>query len=143
MLGAPDPPPAAAPAPEPPAVTPADEDDDLLGVLTPAAPVEDAPRPIAAVTHPDEHDVADESQSLRDLLNLKPPAADEVAEVVKPASRTSTKFTAAPPRKPATTTGPSLDLAALAEDAFASAEEPAPVPGRLIEDEPPPLPRRR
>jgi serine/threonine protein kinase len=138
MLGAPDPPPAAAaaPAPEPPAVTPADEDDDLLEVLAPTVPVEEAPRPVAAVTHPDEHEVADESQSLRDLLNLKPPAEEEVAEVVKPASRTSTKFTAAPPRKPATTTGPGLDLAALAEDAFASAEEPAPVPGRLIEDEP-------
>jgi serine/threonine protein kinase len=138
MLAAPEPPPAAAPpapapAPEPPAVTPADEDDDLLDVLTPMAPAEPPP-PVAAVTHPDEHEIADESQSLRDLLNLKPPAEEEVAEVVKPASRTSTKFTAATPRKPVATTGPGLDLAALAEDAFASAEEPAPVAGRLIED---------
>ena len=134
MLPGPEPPPAAAaPAPEPPAVTPADEDDDLLDVLTPMEPAE-APRPVVAVTHPDEHEVADESQSLRDLLHLKPPAEEGVAEAVKPASRTSTKFTAATPRKPATTTGPGLDLAALAEDAFASAEEPAPVAGRLIED---------
>ena len=133
----PPPPVAVAPPPEVPAVTPADEDDDLLDVLTPMAePGPMAPVPIAAVTHPDEGPVADESQSLRDLLNLKPPTEDEVAEVVKPTSRTSTKFTAAAPRKPAAVSGPGLDLAALAEDAFASAEEPAPVPGRLIEDEP-------
>src|SRR4029450_3261735 len=56
--------------------------------------------PVAAVTHPDEHEVADESQSLRDLLNLKPPAEEEVAEVVKPASRTSTKFPDTPPPQP-------------------------------------------
>jgi serine/threonine protein kinase len=149
----PAPEPAAPPEPEPEpvpepvavappfevAVTPADEDDDLLDVLTPMAePGPLPPAPIAAVTHPDERAVADESQSLRDLLNLKPPAEEGPIEVIKPASRTSTKFTAAAPRKPVTGPGPGLDLAALAEDAFASAEEPAPVPGRLIEDVPDP-----
>jgi len=132
----------APPAAEPPlevAVTPADEDDDLLDVLTPMAePTPLPPAPVAAVTHPDEHPAADESQSLRDLLNLKPPAQEEPVEAIKPTSRTSTKFTAAAPRKPVTAPGPGLDLAALAEDAFASAEEPAPVPGRLIEDAPEP-----
>jgi serine/threonine protein kinase len=129
----------AAAAPRVAGVTPADEDDDgLLGVLSPALAAP-PPAPVVPVTHPDAPGHADQSQSLRDLLNLKPPAGeDDVAEVVKPAARTSTKFTAAAPRKPAATTGPALDLAALAEDAFASAEEPAPVPGRLIEDVPEP-----
>jgi serine/threonine protein kinase len=135
----PEPPPVAAAPPPEVAVTPADEDDDLLDVLTPMAEPEPLPPPpIAAVTHPDERPVADESQSLRDLLNLKPPATDEPVEAIKPTSRTSTKFTAAAPRKPVAAPGPGLDLAALAEDAFASAEEPAPVPGRLIEDAPEP-----
>ena len=137
----------APPAPEPPAaeapldvtVTAADEDDDLLDVLTPMAePTPLPPQPIAAVTHPDERPDSDESLPLRDLLNLKAPAADEPVEVIKPTSRTATKFTAAAPRKPVTAPGPGLDLAALAEDAFASAEEPAPVAGRLIEDSPEP-----
>jgi len=144
---APAPPAPAPPAPEPPAaeapldvtVTPADEDDDLLDVLTPMAePTPLPPAPIAAVTHPDERPGADDSLPLRDLLNLKAPVANEPAEVIKPTSRTATKFTAAAPRKPAAVTGPGLDLAALAEDAFASAEEPAPVAGRLIEDSPEP-----
>jgi serine/threonine protein kinase len=135
---APQPPTSAAEAPPPEVtVTPADEDDDILDVLTPMAEPEPLPpAPIAAVTHPDERPGVDESQPLRDLLNLKPPAAEEPVEVIKPTSRTSTKFTAAAPRKPVAAPGPGLDLAALAEDAFASAEEPAPKPARLIEDEP-------
>ncbi|HET6900109.1 MAG TPA: protein kinase [Vicinamibacteria bacterium] len=135
-LPPPEPPAAEAPPPEV-TVTPADEDDDLLDVLTPMAEPEPLPpAPIAAVTHPDERPGVDESQPLRDLLNLKPPAAAEPVEVIKPTSRTSTKFTAAAPRKPVAAPGPGLDLAALAEDAFASAEEPAPTQGRLIEDVP-------
>jgi serine/threonine protein kinase len=130
----PPPPTAVAPPTDAPPVTPADEDDDLLlNVLPPpAATPRDAPRPAP-------RGQSDESQSLRDLLNLKPPPPpDDVVEAVKPASRTATKFTAAAPRKPAAATGPGLDLAALAEDAFASADSPAPVPGRLIEDVPEP-----
>src|SRR6185503_20170290 len=112
-------PPPPAPEPRPPAaaapldvtVTPADEDDDLLDVLTPMAePAPLPPAPIAAVTHPDERPGVDESQPLRDLLNLKAPVANEPAEVIKPTSRTATKFTAAAPSKPAAVTGPGLDL---------------------------------
>jgi len=129
-----EPPPAAvAPPTKAPPVTPADEDEELLlNVLPPpeARPKNDPLRAPSAAS--------DESQSLRDLLNLKPPPPDEVVEAVKPASRTATKFTAAAPRKPAPAAGPGLDLAALAEDAFASADSPAPVPGRLIEDVPEP-----
>ncbi|HEU0108245.1 MAG TPA: protein kinase [Vicinamibacteria bacterium] len=147
MLGTAPAPPARGAAPKPeeppavsvapptgaPPVTPADEDEDLLlNVLPPpdAKPKDDPLRAPRAA--------ADESQSLRDLLNLKPPPPDDVVEAVKPASRTATKFTAAAPRKPAPAAGPGLDLAALAEDAFASADSPAPVPGRLIEDVPEP-----
>jgi serine/threonine protein kinase len=129
-----EPPPAAvAPPTKAPPVTPADEDEELLlNVLPPpeARPKNDALRAPSAAS--------DESQSLRDLLNLKPPPPDAIVEAVKPASRTATKFTAAAPRKPAPAAGPGLDLAALAEDAFASADSPAPVPGRLIEDVPEP-----
>jgi serine/threonine protein kinase len=113
---------ASAPPEEPPAVTPADEDEDLLlGILEPAN--------------------ADDSEPLRDLRNLgrdlpgarrtppvrTPPGRTppEEPELVKPASRTATKFTAAAPRKPAPAAGPGLDLAALAEDAFASVEQAA------------------
>lgn len=127
------PPVAVAPPTVAPPVTPADYDEDfLLNVLPPPeAKPKDDPRgaPRAA---------SDESQSLRDLLHLKPPPPDDVVEAVKPASRTATKFTAAAPRKPAPAAGPGLDLAALAEDAFASADSPAPLPGRLIEDVPEP-----
>ena len=128
-----EPPPAAvAPSTGAPPVTPADEDDDLLlNVFPPAARPKGDPFPAARAA-------SDESQSLRDLLHLKPPPPDDVVEAVKPASRTATKFTAAAPRKPAPAAGPGLDLAALAEDAFASADSPAPVPGRLIEDVPEP-----
>jgi len=129
-----EPPPAAvAPPTKAPPVTRADEDEELLlNVLPPpgARPKNDPLRAPSAAS--------DESQSLRDLLNLKPPPPDAVVEAVKPASRTATKFTAAAPRKPAPAAGPGLDLAALAEDAFASADSPAPVPGRLIEDVPEP-----
>ncbi len=129
-----EPPPAAvAPPTKAPPVRPADEDQELLlNVLPPpeARPKNDPLRAPSAAS--------DESQSLRDLLNLKPPPPDEVVEAVKPASRTATKFTAAAPRKPAPAAGPGLDLAALAEDAFASADSPVPVPGRLIEDVPEP-----
>jgi serine/threonine protein kinase len=123
-------PPAVAPPTKVPPVTRADEDEDLLlNVLPPPeARAKDDPLAPAAPS--------DESQSLRDLLHLKPPPPDDVVEAVKPASRTATKFTAAAPRKPAPAAGPGLDLAALAEDAFASADSPAPVPGRLIEDVP-------
>jgi serine/threonine protein kinase len=127
-----EPPPAAvAPPAEAPPVTAADEDEDLLlNVLPPpeARPTDDPLRVPSAAS--------DDSQSLRDLLHLKPPPPDDVVESVKPASRTATKFTAAAPRKPAPAAGPGLDLAALAEDAFASADSPAPIPGRLIEDVP-------
>ncbi|HYU40801.1 MAG TPA: protein kinase [Vicinamibacteria bacterium] len=147
MLGtAPAPPSRGAPPkaeePRPAAVAPptkalpVDEDEELLlNVLPPpeARPKNDPLRAPSAAS--------DESPSLRDLLHLKPPPPDDVVEAVKPASRTATKFTAAAPRKPAPAAGAGLDLAALAEDAFASADSPAPVPGRLIEDVPEPKAR--
>jgi len=99
-------------ADEPPSITPADEGDDLLGVLQSLPPARSAP--------------ADpEAEGRRDLRDLgRPP--DPEPEPVKPASRTATKFTAAPPRKVDLPASGGLDLAALAEDAFAIADEPAP-----------------
>jgi len=102
----------------PPAVTPADEDDDvLLDVLERTAP----PR-------------GGDADALHDLLELgkarpAPSSADEDDVALgKPASRMATKFTAAAPRKPAPNAGPALDLAALAEDAFATASASAAPP---------------
>ena len=62
----------------------------------------------------------------------------------KPASRTSTKFTAAAPRKEPP--GPGLDLTALAENAFAAVDSPAPArsgPPRRRERRPPRAPPAR
>jgi serine/threonine protein kinase len=136
------PPPAVAKHQAPPAVTAADEDEDvsdLLGVLDPA---DRLPPPVArpAPRLTKEEKEKDESASLRDLLSLRrdlpAPVEDEIGEVIKPTSRTATKFTAAAPRKEPPAAGPGLDLAALAEDAFAAADAPAAVAARLIEDVP-------
>jgi serine/threonine protein kinase len=98
------------------AVTPADEDEDLLlGIEAPPS-----------ANEPDPESVRDLRNLGRSLPATQPVPPDEV-EAVKPASRTATKFTAAAPRKAAPVAGPGLDLAALAEDAFASADEPDPI----------------
>jgi serine/threonine protein kinase len=120
-------------------VTPADEDDeDLLREVLEAsagqAPaVSRLPRPAPpraaaptrAVSARDE-----EAESVRELLDLRRSlpvsTANEVDEVVKPTSRTSTKFKAAAPKKDAPAAGAGLDLAALAEDAFTTADAPVP-----------------
>ena len=120
LLGAQD---GRPPSPEEPVqITAADADEDVLvEVLEPAK---------------------DDAEARRDLMNLRPasprtpkpappprPAdADDVVELVKPAARTATKFTAAAPKKQAEPAGGGLDLAALAEDAFASAAPPKPAP---------------
>jgi serine/threonine protein kinase len=113
---------------EPPTITPADEDDDvvddalLLDVLEPLPP---APAP-------------DDGASLRDLFALGLPGGGREPDPVKPASRLAIKFTAAAPRKEAAPpAGESLDLAALAEDAFATAEAPAPAAPSLAAEPPP------
>jgi serine/threonine protein kinase len=136
------PPPSVVKPQPPPVVTAADEDEevnDLLGVLGPA---DKLPPPIARPTPKltREKKEKDESESLRDLLGLRrtlpAPVEDEIGEALKPAARTATKFTAAAPRKEVPSAGPGLDLAALAEDAFAAAEPPPAVPARLIQDVP-------
>jgi serine/threonine protein kinase len=136
------PPPGVTDHQPPPPVTAADEGEDvhdLLGVLDPADKLPPpVPRPTPKRTT--EEREKDETASLRDLLRLRSdlpaPVEDALNEVIKPASRTATKFTAAAPRKEAPVAGPGLDLAALAEDAFAAAEPPPAVQGRLIQDGP-------
>jgi serine/threonine protein kinase len=84
----------------------------LLDVLEPIPPA------------PEE---SDDETSLRDLVDLGVPGGGHEIELMKPASRTATKFTAAAPRKEtAPPSGGGLDLAALAEDALAAGGEPEP-----------------
>jgi serine/threonine protein kinase len=132
-------------ADEPPAVTPADHDEEvgddvLLDVLS---PVEDAPAPAEAAPPLDVLDeieapppvspaaveaTAGDPESLHDLMELgSPPAADDDdgLELMKPASRITTKFKAVAPRKDTGPAAGGLDLAALVEDAFATAEPPS------------------
>jgi serine/threonine protein kinase len=127
--------PAAPPEPEP-SVTPADADDDsLLDALQATAPPA-VVSPAAARTRSAEDDEAASVQELLDLRKSLPvPTANEVDEVSRPASRTSTKFSAAsaPRKEPA---GPGIDLAALAEDAFAKADPDPVAPARFIQDVP-------
>src|SRR5262249_14480506 len=103
------------------------------------------PPPSPHQTRPIARTAIDEAEARRDLVNLRPasprapkpsppprppepPPAEREAEAIKPTARTSTKFTAASPRKQPEPAGGGLDLAALAEDAFASAKAPEPPP---------------
>jgi serine/threonine protein kinase len=130
------PPSSIKPAPLP-AVTAADEDEDvqdLLAVMDPADKLPPAARPTKAPRDTAER----EAESLRDLLRLRrdlpSPVEEEIGEVVKPASRTAAKFTASSPRTEPSATTPGLDLAALVEDAYTAAEPPPAERARLIEE---------
>jgi serine/threonine protein kinase len=102
---------------------------------------EDEPPPPPAAAPPVADPAADpeHAEGLRDLLELQPPRRsilhplDALGEAPRPASRTGTKFQAAPPRNLAEP-GSGLDLAAVAEGALVA---PRPVPVEA----PPPAPR--
>ena len=132
------PPPSVIKAQPPPVVTAADEDEDVRDLLAVMDPADKLPPPVARPVKPARDKGDREAESLRDLLRLRRdlplPVEEEIGEVVKPAARTAAKFTASAPRTEPSTAGPGLDLAALAEDAYAAAEPPPPERARLIED---------
>ncbi len=126
LLGAPEP--AAEPAPEPLEETPTTFDELPLSLDEAPAAVEAPPEEPDFLVELEEEPARppadiDVDASLRDLLNLQKPKtpepaaspAEELLNLVRPAARTATKFTAAPPNK-ADTGG--FDLAALAEEAL-------------------------